>query len=317
MSMREIAISVLIATRNRAEVLNDTLQSLKAQVVPNSVIWEAIIIDNGSSDQTSDTINCNKRELRLIHLEESKPGKSAALNKALTVARGDIFVFTDDDVKPSLTWLSELYRAAQVWRDYNIFCGPIIPLYPPDPPDWFDPAHFYTSPAFARFEVSQPEGVLPKHILPYGPNFAIRSRIMVGVTFCEQYGPGPNEPTGEDTELITRLVNRGERCIYLPSAGVGHKIDRRTMNLQWLNQRAFRHGRGLVRLSANKTWRQLQIEWLYLLFIKIVVKIKYRLRSPKGESARVKYEWIINFLSGMQHECRFTVGRAKGSEIKK
>jgi len=312
-----IAISVLIATRNRAEALNDTLRSLKAQVVPNGVMWEVIIIDNGSSDRTSDTINCKKRELRLIHLEESKPGKSAALNKALTIAQGEIFVFTDDDVIPSLTWLSELYRAAQLWRDYNIFCGPIIPLYPPDLPDWFDPTHFYTSPAFARFEVSQPEGVLPKHILPYGPNFAIRSRIMVGVTFCEQYGPGLNEPPGEDTELMMRLVNQGERCIYLPSASVGHKIDRRTMNPQWLNQRAFRHGRGLVRLSANQTWRKLQMARLYLLVIKIVVKFKYWLRSSKGRSDRVKHEWIINFLCGMQHEYRFTIGRAKGSKIKK
>ena len=52
-------------------------------------------------------------ELPLIIVNESRPGKSRALNKALSQANGDLLVFTDDDVVVDPEWLKQLYKVSK------------------------------------------------------------------------------------------------------------------------------------------------------------------------------------------------------------
>jgi len=300
--MSEVALSVLIATRDRAKLLADTLNCLKDQVISCGTAWEIIVVDNGSSDDTPEVVGKCSDGLRLIYLKESKPGKSRALNRALDIAQGEILVFTDDDVIPSPLWLSELYRASQNWNGYNIFCGPIIPSYPRHLPEWFDTKHPYTCPAFGWFDPIAPQGLLPRPLFPFGANFAVRSKIMSGVKFCEKHGPHDNEPTGEDAELLMRLARKGERFIYVPSASIKHIVDRHKIDFKWFNQRAFRHGRQRARLHMDRSSMRLwNVPW-YLWIQLLKAWVGYAASILRGKPSRFEKGWYLNRLRGIRFE---------------
>ena len=235
-------ISLLIATKDRAALLERTLSTLRHQSSVD-VDWEVIVVDNGSIDDTPTVLSKFREHLPLTVLNEPVPGKSRALNRALEVARGGLFVFTDDDVELCTSWLADLYNASLRWTTSSIFGGPIFPSYPPETPFWLQQAP-YAGWAFAAFEVSMPEGPLLKG-LPIGPNFAVRAIKMLGMRFRTELGPsGKNYPMGCEYELLQRLVKRGESIVYVPSASVKHFVDRKQLNFKWLCRRAFCFGRG-------------------------------------------------------------------------
>ena len=103
-------ISVIVATRNRRAALEQFLNHIRR--LPSTPGWELIIVDNGSSDDTSTLLASAGDALPLLAIEEPRQGKSRALNKALSYARGDLILFADDDIVPDQWWLSALSAAA-------------------------------------------------------------------------------------------------------------------------------------------------------------------------------------------------------------
>jgi glycosyltransferase involved in cell wall biosynthesis len=94
-------LSVIIPTRNRARSLKALLDSLQRSVRPESTAVEMIVVNNGSTDETSDLLSRETHRAQfpdLIVLHQPIPGKANAINLALTVARGDVLLVLDDDV---------------------------------------------------------------------------------------------------------------------------------------------------------------------------------------------------------------------------
>ena len=77
-----IEITVILCTYNRCQRLSKALASVAASVVPGSLDWEVLVIDNNSADQTRDVIEdfCHRYPGRFRYLLETKQGKSFALN---------------------------------------------------------------------------------------------------------------------------------------------------------------------------------------------------------------------------------------------
>lgn len=93
------AISVVIATRDRASYLELALASLERQVFPRAH-WEIIVADDASLDDTPRVLDeCEQRgrvSLRCWRSDE-RQGFARARNAALEMARGTIVVFLDED----------------------------------------------------------------------------------------------------------------------------------------------------------------------------------------------------------------------------
>jgi glycosyltransferase involved in cell wall biosynthesis len=243
-------LSVLIASRNRERLLELTLSHFKRQQI-GEIRWEVIVVDNGSTDNTASVLACASEQLPLVSIYESRPGKNGALNRALAVARGNLLVFTDDDVEPSSQWLGSLFSASQRWPACSIFCGPIFPSYPAEAPVWIQDFP-YADVAFSKFVPAISEGELPNNILPFGPNFAVRACALNGLRFCTRLGPcGQSYPMGGETGFLKKLVEGGERIIFVPPASVKHIIGKHQIELDWLFQRAFNHGRGMARIRYH------------------------------------------------------------------
>lgn len=107
-------ISVIIPVYNRADYLPDCLESLLAQTYSNLQI---ILIDDGSTDD-SPTL-CREyaaRDSRVVFLQGSHGGVSAARNLGLDAATGDYVYFLDSDDAIHPTLLSALLTAMQNYQ---------------------------------------------------------------------------------------------------------------------------------------------------------------------------------------------------------
>ena len=101
----DLVVSVLIATRNRAESLKDTLASLSRQTRQPD---EVIVVDNGSSDHTKEIATGFRDTLNVTYVYEAVKGIPNARNSGIREARGDIIAFIDDDCVAEEDWLKNI-----------------------------------------------------------------------------------------------------------------------------------------------------------------------------------------------------------------
>lgn len=89
------AVSVIIPARNAASTLAQTLQSLLAQ---DWTDWEAVIVDDGSTDDTARLIDrWAHRDPRIRGITGPQRGVSAARNAGVAASRGVLIAFLDAD----------------------------------------------------------------------------------------------------------------------------------------------------------------------------------------------------------------------------
>ncbi|HET7106191.1 MAG TPA: glycosyltransferase family 2 protein [Candidatus Acidoferrum sp.] len=247
-------LTVLFATRNRAALLREVLESY-CLLVPPASGWKIVVVDNGSTDSTSQVLASFAARLPLHSTLEPTLGKNFALNTGLQYVEGDLTVFTDDDVFPSPHWLARLREVADTQASFSIFAGAVLPRWEIPPPDWItwigDPG-----PVFTLTDTSLADGPVAAQLV-FGPNMAIRSNIFEsGVRFDCNIGPSGTEyPMGSETELVVRLCRDGHKAWYTTSSTVQHFIRKEQLTQEWVLQRATRWGRGRFRISPDqKLW---------------------------------------------------------------
>jgi hypothetical protein len=86
-------VSAVIPTYNRRTYIGRAIESILSQTLP---VDELIVIDDGSTDGTSDFIGCRfGQQVRVVRQENQ--GVSAARRRALQEANGDWIAFLDSD----------------------------------------------------------------------------------------------------------------------------------------------------------------------------------------------------------------------------
>ncbi|MCK9480181.1 MAG: glycosyltransferase family 2 protein [Bacteroidia bacterium] len=85
--------SVIIATYNRAVLVQRALQSLMAQTESD---WEAWIIDDGSTDDTQLVVSSFLSQ-KIHYFYQPNQGDAAAKNKGVELAKGNYVTFLDSD----------------------------------------------------------------------------------------------------------------------------------------------------------------------------------------------------------------------------
>src|SRR4051812_23825906 len=90
--------SIAICTWNRARLLGQTLESMRALQVPAGVHWEFLVAKTRCTDETDEVIRRHAGHLPVRRLFEPKQGHSNARNCAVDAADGDLLIWTDDDV---------------------------------------------------------------------------------------------------------------------------------------------------------------------------------------------------------------------------
>lgn len=89
-------ISVILPTRNRAQLLGKSLESLTRQKI-DPAAFEVIVVNDGSSDGTSELVHSFRDRLPLTLVESAPSGIAIAKNLGTDVARAPLLLFFDDD----------------------------------------------------------------------------------------------------------------------------------------------------------------------------------------------------------------------------
>jgi L-malate glycosyltransferase len=301
-------LTVLLATRNRAAILRETLGAFCHLQKPPSG-WKLVIVDNGSTDQTSSVLASFANRLPLHAVSEPTGGKNSALNTGLGLVEGDLTVFTDDDTFPHSDWLIELRKAADAQPVYSLFGGAVVPRWESPPPPWVQ--WLEQGPTYALTDPSMMEGPIPPFLV-FGPNMAIRTAVFQsGVRFDPSIGPRSSTyPMGSETELTLKLSQRGHKAWYVPTAVVEHFIRDYQLRQSWVLKRAIRYGRGRFRLDYMRKYRPYPC-WFGVprtffrqIFEQEKMIIKAWLRSDHRELFCAS--WRRNFLWGHVIEARLS-----------
>lgn len=123
-------LSIAICAHNAENRIAGPLRALAAQSVPFDGQWEVLLIDNGSTDQTSALAQSLNAELRLPLrvLHEPQLGLTYARIRAANEATGKWLAFCDDDNIPAADWIQSVLEFADSHQAAGIFGGKVVPV---------------------------------------------------------------------------------------------------------------------------------------------------------------------------------------------
>jgi len=241
-------ITILFSTRNRAQSLRRTLESL-TRLKPSLIAREVIVVDNGSTDETQAVLNEFRGRLSLIALRDPVPGKSHALNHALaTCSVGEIVALIDDDVTPAPDWIDAMLECCERWPKHSVFGGKITPVLQgvKQSPGWAAHDAIQTL-AFAKHDLATVDVEYPDHQDPFGCNFWVRREAIGTTKFLEGIGPQPRQRMlGTETQFLRQLRAKGYRPVYTPLVAVEHHIESERVTKRSVYRRARQGGRGVI-----------------------------------------------------------------------
>ena len=119
MADRQPLVSVITPVFNGAHTLRRAFDSLKAQ----TVAWQYIVVDDGSTDDTPRVIEAIARDPGVVHTRTANRGTSAAHNTALDLATGDFVAFLDADDEYLPNHLSSHLAAMSAHPEVDILWG--------------------------------------------------------------------------------------------------------------------------------------------------------------------------------------------------
>jgi glycosyltransferase involved in cell wall biosynthesis len=117
-------VSVIMSMRNSAATVGAAVRSVQLQTLED---WELIVIDDGSSDQSSSIVDAfGDTRIRLVR-ETSSTGLATRLNQAVALSRGDFIARMDaDDVCFPQRLAYQIARLREDPRLDVLGCGAVV-----------------------------------------------------------------------------------------------------------------------------------------------------------------------------------------------
>lgn len=243
-SGRRPVASVVVVTRNGASSLPLLMAALRSQTAVQHVPCELVVIDNGSTDETTEVVRRLAVDLgfRVTLEREERPGKALGLNRAVAVAQGQIIAFADDDVVPAPNWIEAILAYFSGHPDVDCIGGRV---------ELYDRADAAITIRTSRHEETLGASDFPICNVPIiGCNLAIRKDALVRAGgFDATVGPGSRIGSGDDIDLLYRLLKLGRHVVYVPAVVVRHNHGRRDADEVAAVTRRYVLGRGAFYLK--------------------------------------------------------------------
>lgn len=268
--------SVVVATYNRASLLDNCLESLAVQDL-NDADYEVLIIDNNSTDETGQVGRdyCH-RNLNFRLLTENSQGLSFCRNRGWQEARGIFVAYIDDDALASANWLREAERFINNHPEVEAFGGPYEAFSLIKIPAWFPPS-------YGRLDHGSKDRILSlEREWISGTNMFFRCRLLEKLKgFNNQLGMKKDQlGYGEETNLLIKLKEMDIPVYYVQAVRVKHLIAPYKLSLLWLLKSEFNAGRSSIRTFPHTISWTRQLSSLAKSAAKILPRFFGQIRLP-------------------------------------
>lgn len=108
-----VKTSIVILTYNKLDYTKQCIESIRQYTDPDT--YELIVVDNHSTDGTSDWLN-DQRDIRAI-LNDENMGFPKGCNQGIEAATGDQILLLNNDTVVTVNWLSNMTRCLQSSAD--------------------------------------------------------------------------------------------------------------------------------------------------------------------------------------------------------
>jgi glycosyltransferase involved in cell wall biosynthesis len=280
-----VAVSVVICTFKRPELLNECLKSFTQQTyLPSNI--EFLVIDNSGDTATKEIVSTFQKSLPGIkYLVENKIGLSFARNRGIVEASHDWICYTDDDAKVHSDFIERLVHTITHY-EFDAFGGMFLPWYRSPKPNWLP------------IEIGQLRMLRnTTGPLNFGQSIAggisafKKDKLMEAGGFPTEIGMRGNMVGyGEEDFVVKKMWANGCVIGFDPHWKMDHLVAEYKYTLHWQLKRSFAKGR-----DAQLKKESLSVYEKLLIFIRAFLTIPY-LFLINGKCFFKKKYYIQNYI---------------------
>jgi len=305
-----IAISVVICTYNRADLLRLAMESILEQKVPSDS-YELIIVDNNSTDNTREVVEqFSSRKTNIRYFFEDIQGLSYARNRGWYESRGIYVGYLDDDAKAPPNWLEV---AQDICKNIHpaAFGGPFYGYYLSPKPDWYKDEYGSWIQGTRARRLTENETLV-------GGNMFIRRALLESLGgFDHNLGMrGILLGYCEETALIEKIRHQKEENVlyYDPRLYIEHFVRPEKMKWSRIIYQIYAGWRDYFKVYPSKNEPVSVIRLYYriikniiLFIVDIVFRVFYRDRTKYPRFQNYYYEhstWYIRVIADLVEQAR-------------
>lgn len=291
-------VSIIICCYNAVKRIEPTLKHLQLQQFTNRINWEVILVDNASTDNTSQaaeqTWNRNQvTGFRII--QELKPGLMHARQTGMETAKYDIVSFIDDDNWVESEWVQKVFNVFDMNKKIGACGGRNEGVFEGTVPKWFD----MFKESFAVGKQASKSGIIDKETgFLWGAGLSLRKSLWqllqkknyVNLTLDRQ---GNTLSSGGDTELCYAFRLSGYELYYDNDLTLQHYMPTGRMNYSYLKKMYVGFGKANVRLNYYRVLLSPSTfklyKWWYEFLVSVKNVIKYFMISKLSQKQNSRW----------------------------
>jgi len=241
-SHRDPLVSLVVPLHNAAPFIEATMASVVSQGYDS---WEAIVVNDGSTDRSSDAMRRYLDDPRISIIHQSNAGVSCARNRAMHAARGAYLMFLDADDLLVADWLQVALQELNKFK-----ADVVVPKYEMMTVDGLPvdsaPKRILRN-AWDRFPRIPGSSLMRRYLLcglSFPPSGVLVRRDLKPV----QEGMDPELHGTEDTDFWLRLAESDAHFYFASRVGVRYRrhgssasaqLPKMEKNLRLLYEKAF------------------------------------------------------------------------------
>lgn len=230
--------TVVIVTYNGGQRIGAVLDRLRCQIDTEDIVWEVIVVDNNSRDNTRAVVERYQadwpKNIPLRYEFEPRQGAGYARHQGTKVANSPLIGYLDDDNLPWINWVRTAYRFGQENPEVGVFGSRIFGKFANEVPPNFE----RIAALFALTDRGpRPIPYDPKaKILPPGAGLVVRreawlAHVPEARTLADKFG---EREAGEDLEVVLRIQRAGWQVWYNANLLMHHEIPGHRLTRRYL-----------------------------------------------------------------------------------